>query len=438
MLSRRWRNPVRTLLVAVGISALGMTAAVASPPPLDLPVVSTVPATYTPNVVSGGFPQDKHTQVWGYVPMGGVMYACGDFAQVKSSDGLTTYARDNLFAFDPNTGVVNDFAPDVNGPVESCVGSPDGTALYIGGRFSTVNGQPAANIAKIDVATGQLDPLFAAATNQLVSELAITHGLLLVGGSFSTVDGQAHKALASVALDTGAIEPYMSLDVEGQVASNSGLTRVYRFAISPDQTNAVAIGNFTSVNGVAHQAAFRFSLGATDVTLTDWNNPHFSTICGKGGNMPVWWRDVQFSPDGTFFVIDGTGGRDPLNDPNTLCDTASRWETSALGPDAAPTWVNRTCLDTLHSVAVTQKVVYVQGHQKCVMGKDGHEVPRYGIAALKAKTGFALYWRSDQTRAVGGKYLMITNAAVEPGFPSGLWSGCDCHPEGSVIFRPAS
>src|SRR4029079_9492422 len=106
----------------------------------------------------------------------------------------TTYTRHSLFAFDPSTGVVNGFAPDVNGPVESCAASPGGTAIYIGGLFSMVNGHPAAKFAKIDLAPGQLITAFHASTNGLVSELALTHGRLLIGGSFSSVNGRPHKA----------------------------------------------------------------------------------------------------------------------------------------------------------------------------------------------------------------------------------------------------
>src|SRR6476646_8800212 len=123
----------------------------------------------------------------------------------------------------------------------------------------------------------------------------------------------------------------------------------------------------------------------------------FARSAGMDARRPVL-------PDGTFFVIDGTGGSD-----GGLCDTASRWETSGRGSTTEPTWVNHTCVDTLHSVAVTNSVVYVQGHQKCVMGRDGHEVRRFGIAALNAVTGFARHWRSDQTRRTGGKFLMITD-----------------------------
>lgn len=433
MTAHRAIKPGAIALAVILAVGLATSAADAAAPPSGLPgLVSVTPATYTPNMVRGEFPADLTTQIWGYVPMAGVMYACGDFAEVQSTDNQTTYVRNNLFAFDPYTGAVNAFDPDVDGPVYTCAASPDGHSIYIGGDFTTVHGSPAHNVARIDASTGKLIDTFQAATDEPVTDLEVVQNRLLLSGSFKTVSGQPQRALATVDLATGSFDPYLALNIQGQVASNSGLTRVYRFGLNARQTQGVAIGNFTTVDGVSHSGAFRFSLGAAP-RLIDWDNPDFHALCGPDFDMPVWSRDVQFAPNGQFFVIVGTGGRG-----GGLCDTASRWETGGRGSDAQPTWVNHTCVDTLHSVAVTQRQVYVQGHQKCVMGPKGHEVPRYGIAALSASTGYALRWRSDQTRAVGGKYLMITNSATEPGFPSGLWSGCDCRMEGGVIFRPYS
>lgn len=414
------------------VLGLGLPSANAAPPPNELSqLVSQIPAGYTPNVVRGSFPEDLTTQVWAYAPLNGVMYACGDFAQIKSSDGTVTYDRHNLFAFDPWSGVVNDFAPDVDGPINICVASPDGRGLFLGGEFDSINGQSAHNIAEIDALTGQVVTSFTASINGPVTDIKVLGSRLLISGSFTSVSGHSQTALATVDVATGAFDPYLALDIAGRVASNSGPTRVYRFALNPANTSGVAIGNFTMVDGVSHSGAFRFDLRGATPTLIRWDNPMFHTLCGPTDNMPVWSRDVQFSPNGKFFVIDGTGGRG-----GGLCDTASRWESSSRGTDVLPTWVNHTCVDTLHSVAVTNTVVYVQGHQKCVIGKAGREVPRYGIAALSAHSGMALSWRSDQSRLVGGKFLIITTGESDPGFPAGLWSGCDCGPEGGVIFRP--
>lgn len=427
---RRW-----VLAAAAGLAAvIGLATAPGAAGNPSTPInlhgpVSTTEATFTPNIVIGPWPQDQTTQVWAYAPMSGVMYACGDFAQVTSADGVFQYDRNNVMAFDPLTGTVLPFAPDVNGPVYTCAATPDGLGLYIGGNFTTVNGQPANHIAMIDVLTGQLDPVFNASVDGVTWELQVVGHRLLVGGGFTHVDGHAQTAFATVNAVSGAFDPEMDLSISGQVPPLNSPTRIFRFALDPRGKTGVALGDFTTVNGVSHQQVFRFSLGRNGARLLDWDNPLFHQACGPG--FSAWVRDVQFAPNGRFFVLVSTGGVPP-----GLCDTASRWESSSRGSDVTPTWVSPTCNDTLHSVAVTNKIAYVQGHQKCVLGPRGHEVPRFGIAALSTSTGFALRWRSDQTRRTGGKFLMITDPLHDLGFPAGLWAGCDCGAEGGIIFRP--
>ena len=70
-------------------------------------------------------------------------------------------------------------------------------------------------------------------------------------------------------------------------------------------------------------------------------------------------RDVDFSPDGSYFVVAATGA----GFPGTLCDSAARLDTAVTGQTVEPVWVAYTGQDTLLSVAVTDTAVYVGGHQ---------------------------------------------------------------------------
>ena len=130
-------------------------------------------------------------------------------------------------------------------------------------------------------------------------------------------------------------------------------------------------------------------------------------------------RDVDFSPDGSYFVIVTTGG------PNfgTLCDTAARWETNAQGTALQPTWVDATGGDTLSAVGVTGSVVYVGGHQRWMNNWFGRDsagpgaVSRPGIAALDPVNGLPFSWNPGRDRGAGVFALYSTN--------TGLWMGHD-------------
>ena len=58
--------------------------------------------------------------------------------------------RSNLVAYNINTGELTAFAPAVNGQVRSVAASPDKTRLYIGGTFTSVDGQTRNRIAAFE------------------------------------------------------------------------------------------------------------------------------------------------------------------------------------------------------------------------------------------------------------------------------------------------
>ena len=96
-------------------------------------------------------------------------------------------------------------------------------------------------------------------------------------------------------------------------------------------------------------------------------------------------RDVEMSPDGSYFVVATTGG--PHS--GTLCDTAARFETYAVGTALTPTWTNTSGGDTLWGVEVTQSAVYVGGHNRWMNNPSGSDraaqgaVPRPGLVRAR-------------------------------------------------------
>jgi len=372
--------------------------------------VSTNPVNYTPNITNGAAYKSAEAN--------GMLYVGGSFTSVTAAAGTTptgTFTRNHILAFNAATGSIStSFAPNVNGDVWAIV--PSGTSLYIGGSFSSVNGVARRGLAKIDATTGAVDTSFnAALTSGNVTEAALVSGRLIISGTFP-------KKILAVNPASGANTGYINVAVTGSVASNAGPVEVYRFAVNPAGTKLVGVGNFTTVGGATHYRAFMLDLGSTAASVSAWRYTPLQQMCAAS-SLPDYMRDVDFSPDGSYFVFVSTGFV-PLSGQVgiALCDAASRFETANLSP-ARPTWINYTGGDTLHSVAVTDQAVYVQGHQRWLNNPQGRDnagpgaVSRPGIGAIDPTTGLALAWNPTKDRGVGGKDLLVT--------ARGLWVASD-------------
>jgi hypothetical protein len=405
------KSSVRTA-VAVGLTVGAIVVGTPAPGSIAQPqVVSDNPANFTPHVVDGG--GVSHTEVLGLFQLGGTMYAGGTFAQVQNSAGTQTLNRSNLFSFNATTGAINAFAPSVDGKVWGITGT--GSSVYIAGQFSHVNGVARKGVAKLDATTGAVDTSFNANLKGNVSEIRLVNGRLIIGGKFG-------KHLAALNTTTGADTGYIDIDIAGTVASNAGPTDVYRFAVNSAGTTLVAIGNFTTVEGRSQRRAFMLDLGSSSASLNAWYYTPLANNC-RASKLPAYLRDVDFSPDGSYFVIVSTGfipfsggiGRD-------ICDAAARFETNIANP-VRPTWINYSGGDTFHSVAATGSAVYVQGHFRALDNPNGTDgplpgsSPRQGIGAIDPVSGHALSWNPGKTRGIGGKDMLATSA--------GLWVASD-------------
>jgi hypothetical protein len=376
--------------------------------------VSETPAAFTPQVEDDA--AVPHTAIYALEQSGGIMFAGGTFHTVANAREGSPVIRHNLFSFSATTGAMTNLAPTINGAVWAL--APDGLGnLYVAGTFTSVNGVARRGIAKINATTGALVPGFNAhLTAGNVTQVRLSRGRLIIGGTFP-------ERLAALNPTTGANTGYIDLDITGRLADNSGPTKVYRFALNPAGTRLVAVGNFTSVAGQTRFRAFMVDLNATEAVLDGWYYQPLEHPC-RGFNLPAQLRDVDFSADGTFFVIVATGyvpvaggvGHD-------ICDAAARFNTIVKSP-AHPVWINYTGGDTLHSVAIAGQVVYVQGHQRWLDNPTGRNscgpagcVSRPGIGGIDATTGKATAWNPTKSRGIGGKDLLVT--------PAGLWVASD-------------
>jgi PKD repeat protein len=401
-------------------------------------VVSAVPATNTPDVNDG--------VVFAISQVAGVTYLGGNFTSVSAHGSSTATTHNNIVAFNATTGAVDNtsFLPTVNGEVDSITPGPAAGQVYIAGSFSTVDGV-AMKIALLNTSNGTLVSTWKpSATNGAVDKIVLRNNLLFAGGQFTTVGGVSHVGLASFTPATGKVTPYVSLTFKGHhnfgvnctaAGGNcaSGTQGIRSIDIDSSGTHLVAVGNFTCVAASCtgpsdpnyRDQVAMLNLGPTSATLaTTWATAAYTAACFTGA-FDSYIRDVQFSPDGSYFVVAATGGSGTNSDgTNSSCDTIARFETSGTGADVRPTWIDYTGQDSFWTVSLTGTVVYAGGHQRWVNNSLGHDnpgpgaIPRPGIAAFDPVNGMPLSWNPGRNPRGGGAYALLATS-------NGLYVGSD-------------
>lgn len=392
------------VMVGVGLPALGS-------PVHQSTVVSSDPADWTPRVLGG---TGSYRAVYQLAQVGDTMFVGGNFTTVQTADRSATFRRKSLFSFSATTGAINPLSVSTNGNVWAIAYHRG--SLYVGGTFSVFNGVSRRGLVKINPTTGVVDRRFDAHLTGAVREAQFAHHRLIIGGEFS-------GRLKSLDFHTGRTTRYLRLHVAGDLDGRGGAApRVYRFAISPRRNRLVAVGNFLTVNGRARARAFMVDLRPHRGTLDPWYYHPLARRCSSRRWIDNL-RDVDFSPNGRWFAVDGSGFVSrPADLGSTVCDAVARFETGTPHP-ASPTWINYTGGDTLQSVVVTDAAVYVQGHNRWLdnpLGKDTCGpgcASRRGIGAIDPVTGLALPWDPVKGLGVGGKDLLLTSA--------GLWVASD-------------
>jgi hypothetical protein len=394
-------------------------------------IVSANPADYTPDITD---PPHAGYHVTSIAQIGNEVYVAGEFTQVRdNTSGGVVYNVTGLFAFDVNTGVVDNSGfgfPSVNGRIETL--ATDGTRLYMGGNFSQTDGKHTKKLVELDPATGAVVTAFKGTAEGKVNDLAIGNGLLYIGGSFTSLDGQPRQGLAAVDLTTGALDGDLNLPVTGTRKSGKPM-HVDKIDVSPDGSRLLAAGNFTAVNGTSRDQIVMIDLSTVPDSLANWSTNRYSPNCAS--RFDTYIRDVEFSPDGSYFVIATTGasasgfGATPTS--GQLCDSSARFETSATGSALQPTWVDFVGGDTNYSVEITGTAVYLGGHERWQNNYFGVDYPgpgsvsRAGIASLSPLNGVPFAWNPGRIRGLGAQALLATDAGLFVGSDTDVIGGED-------------
>ncbi len=193
----------------------------------------------------------------------GVVYLGGSFTAVRppgAAPGTGEVARSYLAAFDASSGELLDFNHRLDRRVTGLYVSPDGSRLYVGGDFLSVDGVSRRKAAVFSTATGELTS-WKVGFNGPVRAFHEIGSTVYAGGGFSTVKGMARTGVA--AISTGGELRAWAPQLDG---------RVRAITSAPDGSRVVIGGPFSSVNGQARQSIA--SLDASTAQLRPWAATH--------------------------------------------------------------------------------------------------------------------------------------------------------------------
>src|SRR4051794_14790862 len=257
------------MLLVGGVLGLLAPAAWADtrPTPPSASNPETVSADALPTVQVNGV-------VWSMVTVGNTVYATGSFTAARPAGalpGVNETPRANLVAFNLATGVMTAWNHSLNGQGRIIVASPDQSRIYVGGDFTTVDGQPRGHVAAFDVATGNLIPGFAPTSNGITYALAATNSTVYAGGTFNTAGGLTRTRLAAYRATDGSVTnwaPTANHNVRGIV-------------LDPTGQRVVIAGQFDQVNSVS-----AVSLASVDLTGGDTKTWQYGiTNAGDAGGV---------------------------------------------------------------------------------------------------------------------------------------------------------
>ncbi len=406
--TQRRRGAALTLVVALVLSlwATGSTPAGAVNYP-QTTVVSAQPISKTPYVLDG--------TVYTIAPVGNTVYVGGDFTTVKNPGGAPKQNIVDLFAYDNRTGQLSTtWLPKVDGQINAVAAAPDG-GILIAGRFKTVNGVAAPYLAKLDPTTGQVMTNFTPGVNGWIEDMKVSGNSVYIGGYFTKERGVSAVSLGRVDATTGKPDASFAFPA---TQPTKGSTRVNSLDVSGDGSRLVITGNFQQIAGQPRSEIAVIDLRSN--ALANWSTNRFGpTDCSSV--FDTYMRDVDISPDGSYFVAVTTGA---WHGTSTMCDSASRWSLQTSGSGLQPTWVDYSGGDTFTAVAVTNAAVYVGGHMRWLNNtnitgesRGPSAVDRPGLAALDPQNGVPLTWNPTRDRGVG-VFAMVATA-------DGLYIGDD-------------
>ncbi len=233
----------------------------------------------TTGALTGWDPNPDHQvmEVHALVFTGSVVYVGGYFGRIGGSD------RPRLAAIDATTGLATSWNPNLRDANQVFAIAVSGSTVYAGGSFTTAGGQHRLNLVALDASTGAATG-FVADTDWpsgYVRALAVQGSTLYVGGDFTSINGVTRNYLAALDATTGAVTSWQP-SVSGRVQ-----------AIAASATTVYVGSGFGTTYGGFDPVAFEASTGSVN---TAWKPPIFGVVFSlllsdctvfAGGDIPT-------------------------------------------------------------------------------------------------------------------------------------------------------
>jgi PKD repeat protein len=406
----RWLRALALTAVTTVITAAAIAmpvAAQADTAPLRSSTPSTVSSDALPTVQVDGV-------VWTQVIVGNTVFAGGDFTTAQpagAAPGVGTVSRTDLLAYDLTTGeLITSFAPTFDAQVRTLAASPDGSTIYAGGNFATVNGVAKSRIVALDAKTGAIRTSFAAKTNSGVYTIAATSSTVYLGGSFTSADGVARTRAAAVDATTGALTTWAPVIPDNLVRG---------LAVSPDGSKVLIGGAFTSLNGSTSPGQGLGAVDAVSGANIAWNG----LVYNHGTKASI----TSVTSDGTNVYVTGYVFGS-TTDGNLEGMVSYRWADGSLN------WIE-DCHGDTYSAARLGDAVYIASHAHyCGNVPDGFNqsnsnsssaIHQRGLAFSAAATGTLLKntYGSSSTYVNFGGNPSPTLLAWYPTLTAGTYTG---------------
>lgn len=253
--SRRLTSSLLSLLLAAATAAVLPLAAPAPAVAAEAPALAASPDTVSadalPTVQINGV-------VWDQVIVGNTVFVGGEFTNARpagAAPGVNTTPRTHLLAYDIRTGeLITSFNPVIEGgKVDDLAVSPDGTKLGVVGNFTRVNGVNRFRTAVFNLPSGTLSNV-SASLDAPANSVAMSNTTMYVGGYFSRIGNTPRSRVGAIDLSTAAVRPF-SVAVDNR--------QVLGLVLSPDNSQILLAGSFTSVGGASNPG---FGLYRADAT----------------------------------------------------------------------------------------------------------------------------------------------------------------------------